>query len=63
LLLLEPLDLLFDLLQVNLCPTVLRLLVLIPGRCEETALLEKGLEARRQPLSHTKQVWYSEHGR
>jgi len=46
----EPLDLLFNLLRVDLCLAVLRLLVLIPGRCEESALLKKGLEAGRQSL-------------
>jgi len=46
LLFLEPLDFLFNLLWVNLCLTVLLILVLVPRCCKEPALLEKGLEAR-----------------
>jgi len=46
----EPLNFLFDLLQVDLRLTVLLVLVLVPGRRKESALLEKSLEACRQPL-------------
>jgi len=52
-LLLEPLDLLFNLLWVDLRLTILRLLGLIPGCCEETALLENvSRPALRQLFDH-----------
>jgi len=47
---LEPLYLLFDLLRVDLRLAVVRLLVLVPRCREETALLEKGLEAGAQAV-------------
>ena len=50
LLLLEPLDLLLDLLRVDLCLAVLQLLVLVPWCRKKAALLEKRFEAGRQSL-------------
>jgi len=46
----ESLDFLLDLLRVDLCLAILRFLVLVPRRREETALLKKSLKAGAQAV-------------